>query len=680
MKRLRIAVFFVCTMLLAFSSALSEGFFMHSDKIVHAEVCPEGYISVSSPLLLGEGETRVITNEAKYYASDNMNVVSIDENGVVQALSAGKTTLSIYFADDIRKDLQVEVKNAPKSIKLNKSKGTLAIGETYQLKATLTKSTVTTIAWSSSDTDIAVVSEEGLIHALSEGECTVTARTHNGHLAECRVTVKKPAPAQINLATDSVTLSVGDTASIVYTLEGGYQETIHWTIDDPAVALVDADGVITAVNTGKTVVCMEASGGDIRFVDIIVEEGATSVEFPSTELTLYTGGRTVFEPIITGGSGTYEFVSMDDSIASIDPETGEICALRTGEVYILAITPNLTFGEFLLSIVEGPEKLELFSDKTVIAIGETLQTRTGLASFDPLYTWYETSNPEVAHVNEYGIVSGVSKGSAVISVHSGGHVGKLEITVLPMAKSLSAWSETTVMGVGDSCKSFYTLDGGTGTVEYASSDMYVAQVDADTGTIYALSQGVCEITLSLPNGASSSFPIEVSPAPESVSIEKGRYTLAANNRHLFRFSINDGAVTRYTVSSSNPEIVRYEDGSLITQSGTGNAVITVQTHNGLSASAEISVIEEPAEISVTAEKLLMNPDFDYYLFLSPGKKHALNPRVENVPDIAYVISASHPDIADADENGVVTARNTGTSLITVSLFSDAQARILVCVQ
>jgi len=55
-------------------------------------------------------------------------------------------------------------------------------------------------------------------------------------------------------------------------------------------------------------------------------------------------------------------------------------------------------------------------------------------------------------------------------------------------------------------------------------------------------------------------------------------------------------------------------------------------------------------------------------------------RIENVPDIVILYSASHPKTASVDESGVVTAHKEGTSLITVSLFSGTEARVLISVE
>ena len=680
MKQIKIAILAICILLFSGAIGLCEGFYVKAGEIAYFEEAPEGFEAVSGRLILGEGETRVVTNEAKYFSSDNTDIVSIDEHGALKALAAGRTMVSVYLEENVRKDLEIEVKPAPKSIQLNMKKCALEIGETKLLTASFTKNTACTVQWFSSSPDIASVDETGFVTAVGEGTCTIAVQTHNGQTAQCDVTVKLPAPAKIDLFSETATVYMGETASILYKLEGGYNETVSWSINDESIATIDENGVLTAVSIGKTVACMEASGGDVRFIDVYVKENASNLTFPAHEVTMYVRGRTIVEPVITGGSGKYEYVSKDTSIAEIDPETGEICALKEGSVYILGVTPNFAYDELLLTIVEGPESLTFTPEKTVIAVGETVFTSNNLEPFEPLYTWYESSDAEIVHIDEYGVITGLKKGKALISIHCGGLVCETEITVLENAKTISAWTDRSVLGVGETAQCHYDLEGGTGTVEYSSSDMYVAQIDSESGTIYALSPGKCTITLTVSEGVSDSFEIEVFDAPENVFIEKEAYTILAGNRRPFIFGVNEGAHTTFEITSSNPALVWYEDGCLFCSQLTGSASITVLTHNGLSARADVTVLPEPDEITLFANRLTQNPNFDYYIILSIDDTHALDAFIENVPDAELFYSASHPDIASVTKAGVVTAYKRGTSLITVSLYSGFESKVLVSVE
>ena len=85
----------------------------------------------------------------------------------------------------------------PSSISLNKPELTLSVGGTEKLTATLSPSTTTEndVTWSCDNTAVATVdANTGLVTAVTEGTCTITATTRNRLTATCAVTVQPAAP------------------------------------------------------------------------------------------------------------------------------------------------------------------------------------------------------------------------------------------------------------------------------------------------------------------------------------------------------------------------------------------------------------------------------------------------------------------------------------------------------
>lgn len=92
-------------------------------------------------------------------------------------------------------------------ISLSETTLTLNEKETAQLTVTVTPDDATdkNVKWESSNPDVATVSDDGLIEAISEGICTVTASTLDGSdlSASCEVTVDKESGI-LNVSIDGV--------------------------------------------------------------------------------------------------------------------------------------------------------------------------------------------------------------------------------------------------------------------------------------------------------------------------------------------------------------------------------------------------------------------------------------------------------------------------------------------
>ena len=80
----------------------------------------------------------------------------------------------------------------PTSVTLNRDSASIETGSTLQLTATLVPNNATgSIAWSSSNTNVATVSNSGLVTAVGAGGATITARVSQSIYARCSITVSQ---------------------------------------------------------------------------------------------------------------------------------------------------------------------------------------------------------------------------------------------------------------------------------------------------------------------------------------------------------------------------------------------------------------------------------------------------------------------------------------------------------
>lgn len=125
------------------------------------------------------------------WTSDDESIATVNENGLVQAVGAGKVRIraSIQGANKV---LSVACKVTVKEVKATSLKlapsdqvvldPSSSSDRTTTIKATVkpTNASFQQVSWSSSDPSVATVDENGQITAVSNGSCTITATADKG--------------------------------------------------------------------------------------------------------------------------------------------------------------------------------------------------------------------------------------------------------------------------------------------------------------------------------------------------------------------------------------------------------------------------------------------------------------------------------------------------------------------
>ena len=115
------------------------------------------------------------------WVSENPSVASVDENGVITAMSHG--TVNVIVTDGVKKGLCVArmiTGSTSTAAKLNTSDFTRTVEEgEYQLKVSGVE---TKITWSSENPSVASVDENGLVTPLSKGQARIRAAWDGGYL------------------------------------------------------------------------------------------------------------------------------------------------------------------------------------------------------------------------------------------------------------------------------------------------------------------------------------------------------------------------------------------------------------------------------------------------------------------------------------------------------------------
>lgn len=130
------------------------------------------------------------------YASSNEGVATIDAAGTVTAVAEGEAVITATLEGKSAKT-QVTVTTAATGIELEKAEGILYIGGSYTIKAHTVPSEApaSSYTFTSSDSKIATVNEDGLVTGKSAGTAAITVKSAEGFEAVYTITVKAKSAA-----------------------------------------------------------------------------------------------------------------------------------------------------------------------------------------------------------------------------------------------------------------------------------------------------------------------------------------------------------------------------------------------------------------------------------------------------------------------------------------------------
>jgi hypothetical protein len=215
-------------------------------------------------------------------------------------------------------------------------------------------------AWFAAPFDLAAVDEAGTVSFFSPGDVLVGAIV-GGRTVLTHVKVKPSPVARIDLDPIKSTLVVGATSKLAATArsaEGNPRSdvSLNWSSSTPAVATVDAAGVVTALAPGQTVISV-ASGNATGKVDVtVIQSNLRGLSLEPRSTSARTGDVVRFNVHAQSGNASNTAVrwTVSGPAATIDPDGGFVAELPGSYVITAASGPQ----EAIASVVVAPRNAE----------------------------------------------------------------------------------------------------------------------------------------------------------------------------------------------------------------------------------------------------------------------------------------------------------------------------------
>lgn len=203
------------------------------------------------------------------WSSSNNNVATV-KNGVVTGKNSGTAVITAKTYNGKTATCKVSVTKPPVWVKLNLTSGTMGVGQSATLKATLSPGSTGTVTWSTSNSRIATV-KNGKITARAVGKATITVKTNNGKKAVCKVTVKK-APSSVKLNKTSIVLGIADKYTLKRTLSANSAGPVTWSTSNKNVVTV-TNGKLVTKKAGTATITVKTYNGKKATCKVTVING-----------------------------------------------------------------------------------------------------------------------------------------------------------------------------------------------------------------------------------------------------------------------------------------------------------------------------------------------------------------------------------------------------------------------
>lgn len=545
------------------------------------------------------------------------------------------------------------------------------------------------VHWSSEDPSVAVVSADGLVTARRVGTVQVAASIE-GKSGLAEITVNPTPVATVRLSPTSLDLFVGSSAQILAEpldpLGGPLSDRpVSWASNNASVATVSATGLVTALAPGGAIVTASSEGKTaLASVTVAVVPVTSVVVAPDSAWIVVgqtaqlqaqprdTSARPLPGRVVAWSTSSAQIATVTSTgvVTAVSPGSATITASSEGRHGSAAITVGL---KPVNAVIVSPSQLSVVAGGTAQLTAQVTDDQGVVLAGRPVS--YASANAQVATVSASGLVTGVTPGSAAITVTSEGKSGTAAVIVTPIPVAtvvVSPAAPNVIAGQTVNLAAEARSAGGQvlagRQVSWSSGAPAVATVSA-TGTVTGVTPGSAVIFASI-DGVLGSVTVSVRPVPvATVTVSPSTAALAAGLTLQLTATLRDANANPLTGrvvgwSSSNASVASVSSSGFVTAVTPGSTTITA-TSEGRTGTAAITVAAPPASpvASVTVAPASLPLQLGATGVLTATARDASN---NVLAGRAMVWSSSNVSVATVAPNGTVTAVAAGGATVTAT--------------
>ena len=257
-------------------------------------------------------------------------------------------------------------------------------------------------------------------------------------------------PSSIELIPSGTSLMIGDTLSVYLQVKpDGADKTVKWESNNPSVASVDQNGVVTANSVGNATITATSSVNPAVSGKMTISVlGPAPVVKPTSVTLSPASGETTINGTLQvtaevkpddAADKSVKWTSSNPSVAVVNPN-GVVTGISAGQATITATSnadPSVS-GRMTVTVLAPapvmPLSVTLTPLTAEVAINGTLKVTAVVKpdnATDKTVSW-SSSDTSIAIVNSQGIVTGVSEGTVTITATSNADpsvYGQMRVTV-----------------------------------------------------------------------------------------------------------------------------------------------------------------------------------------------------------------------------------------------------------